>query len=173
MLTADCLIHIGKILSTHGYKGQFKVRVNEKINFDLDKGSVVFLKIHHKPVPFIIEEISLTYSDLLYISVKDITSREEGQEYIDIDVYIHEDRVKSSELNADIFSSLDGYLVKDQYDNNIGEIIRIQDNFNQFVLELKYKDKTILVPFHNDLLIMLDEDNKIIKLEIPEGLLDI
>lgn len=56
----------------------------------------------------------------------------------------------------------------------IGTIERIQDQGHQALFEIKKKDGTLaLVPIHDDFILEVDRSKKTIRVELPEGLLDL
>jgi 16S rRNA processing protein RimM len=69
-------------------------------------------------------------------------------------------------------SELINFLLADETLGEIGIIGQVDNYSGNIVLTVNHKGKELLVPFNEDFLISLDKHNKIVKLSLPEGLLD-
>jgi 16S rRNA processing protein RimM len=69
-------------------------------------------------------------------------------------------------------SELINYLLIDESLGEIGMISQVDNYSGNIVLTVNFRNKELLVPFNEDFLVLLDKQNKIIKLKLPEGLLD-
>ena len=61
------------------------------------------------------------------------------------------------------------------YNNNsiIGKIIDIIENENQDLFEVVFNEKRILIPLVDEFVVNIDNDNKKIIMNLPEGLTDL
>ena len=75
--------------------------------------------------------------------------------------------------NKFYFHEVIGFSVVDQRRGNIGIIDRVIDQSVQAIFVLKYKTKEILIPVSDEIIIKVDRKNKTIKVDTPEGLIDI
>jgi len=64
-------------------------------------------------------------------------------------------------------------LVVDHQEQEIGLVKRIIDFPSNTLLQVKYKNELIEIPLNEDMLYYLDNENKIIKLHLPDGLLNL
>jgi len=64
-------------------------------------------------------------------------------------------------------------LVVDHQEQKIGLVKRIIDFPSNTLLQVKYKNELIEIPLNEDMLYYLDNENKIIKLHLPDGLLNL
>ena len=64
------------------------------------------------------------------------------------------------------------YLI---YNNNsiIGKIIDVVENKNQDLFEVVYNEKRILIPLIDEFVVNIDNENKKIIMNLPEGLTDL
>ena len=71
----------------------------------------------------------------------------------------------------------DNYIFIDYviYNNNsiIGKIIDIVENKNQDLFEVVFNEKRILIPIIDEFVVNIDNDNKKIIMNLPEGLTDL
>ncbi|MBN1987683.1 MAG: hypothetical protein JW761_15330, partial [Prolixibacteraceae bacterium] len=65
------------------------------------------------------------------------------------------------------------YLLEDEKLGVIGKITNVDDFSGNLVLNVDYNGTEILVPFNEDFLILADEKQKVLKLNLPDGLIDV
>jgi 16S rRNA processing protein RimM len=69
---------------------------------------------------------------------------------------------------------LSGYKVYKIDNRLVGTIIDVIENPGQLLMNVRIKkDKEILIPLHEDLIIRIDNKKKIIKMDLPQGLIEI
>jgi 16S rRNA processing protein RimM len=55
----------------------------------------------------------------------------------------------------------------------LGEIIEINEYPQQFVATVSYRNKEVMFPLNEDMIIEIDEDEGTLLVDLPDGLLDI
>jgi 16S rRNA processing protein RimM len=76
-------------------------------------------------------------------------------------------------LNLDRQLNLEGFIIMDQHKGEIGEILAVIDSTAQTLLEVEYKGEEIYVPLVDQFVVEVDTKNKILKMDLPEGILDL
>ena len=66
-----------------------------------------------------------------------------------------------------------GYTVIDLTYGPLGVIDSVQEYPQQFMGMVEYKKKQVLIPLHPNLIVELDNEHKILKVDLPEGLLEL
>jgi ribosomal 30S subunit maturation factor RimM len=66
-----------------------------------------------------------------------------------------------------------GYLVMDQDEKPIGPIQDILSHGAIFLAEVSFEQKIVTIPLNENLVLNKNEEQKILKMEIPTGLLDL
>jgi 16S rRNA processing protein RimM len=69
-------------------------------------------------------------------------------------------------------SELVDYLLVDEKLGEIGNIDQVDNYSGNIVITVNYGGKELLVPFNEDLIISIEKQNKILKLRVPEGLIE-
>jgi 16S rRNA processing protein RimM len=153
---------VGFVLKPHGYKGYFKIVIEDD---DYEPEEFLFLEINQKFVPYKIENYQ-AQSDLIKLegfdsdqSVKEILSCALLQ-ILDEDNLIEE-------LN------IIGYQLFDVSSNQTFEITGLDLIPNNPLIEFKNGNKDCLIPFHEDIIIEINHDKKVVTANIPDGLLDL
>lgn len=169
------LIPIGKTGKTHGVTGALKIFVDDRYLEDFLKADLVFLEVSGKHEPFFIEDI-FEANDLL-VKFEDLDAPEQAHRYSGKPVFL-----RLSDLHADPEDNGDagdqyerylGFMVCDIQSGPIAPIEEVIELPQQFLAELAYQDRTILVPMHPDLIKRVDFEKREIWMDLPDGLLEI
>ena len=168
MLTKANHIHskptsqVGFVLKPHGFKGQLKITLNE----DFQPGPFLLISIHEKFVPFSIEQFNPASGIVKLEGVDDLEHAEElaGLEIIQI----------LDELEVNSIPDLHDYTLLDlnhpETDYRVIQTIQIS---TQVLIEFRHGHKDCLIPMHDDIIVSIDHDLKIISAYFPEGILDL
>ena len=66
-----------------------------------------------------------------------------------------------------------GFSVWDENENEIGTVLDYVDIKNNHLLIVEINNREVMIPAHDALIIKVMKKDKIIQLQIPEGLLDL
>ncbi|MDX9882764.1 MAG: ribosome maturation factor RimM [Prolixibacteraceae bacterium] len=163
---------IGSIQKPHGIKGELSVRFQEQFYETLEKADTLFIEADGLLVPFFItgDGIRFRTGDSAIITLEWVNTEEEARKLTGFSVYVKNDDIKGDDNFFD-FRILEGFLLIDQRKSPVGKIGPIHDFSGNVVLEVNYHGKKIMVPFNEDFLIGIDQDRRILALDLPDGLL--
>jgi 16S rRNA processing protein RimM len=165
-------ILLGRILKVQGYEGLLIVRLDKEPGDYLSEMESVFIESEGLLVPFFISELDIASQDLLRIKLDGYESRDKVAEFVGCRIFMTSEREGNS-LEPEI-GGLTGFTVIGKDKQIIGTIKEIVRNPGQDLLVVEsIGRKEILVPFHEDLICDINEDGRIIEIDIPEGLADI
>ena len=164
----DEFVRIGRIVNTHGIKGELRLLSNFKYK---DRVFVQNRKIYigeeHQ------EELITSYRHhkvFEMITLAGYDNINEVLKFINKDVY-----VKKNDLNLGKKEFLDEDLINlNVIFNNeeVGYVVAVkQINPKNKIIEAKINDKLIMVPYHDDFIKDVDLDNKKIELNLIEGMI--
>jgi 16S rRNA processing protein RimM len=171
MIPANCIL-LGKITKVHGFEGAVTVKTELNLSENIPHGEPVFLEIEGRPVPFFVEDCFFPRPGLLTIKFEDYNSSDKVKEFVGCTVFIASDS-EITETDEDI-DMLRGYEVFSDQGTDVGKISEIIKNPGQILLEVVSQNgNIILIPLHEDLVTMINDDMKTITMIIPEGLIDI
>jgi 16S rRNA processing protein RimM len=71
------------------------------------------------------------------------------------------------------FSDLEGFTAHDEKLGELGVILSVQEFPQQFVATVNYQNKEILFPLNEDFIVEIDEEEQLLYLDLPDGLLDV
>ena len=162
----------GRILKIHGCEGAVSVRT-EKIFYDnIPEMESVFLEIEGRQVPFFIEQYQSNGHENVLLWFRDYNTVEKVKEFIGCRVFIISNEVGSSPVS--IQEEIIGFELRNKEKEIIGRVKEVIENPGQWLLTVKANDGSeILIPFHEDLLISIDNTSKVIIMDLPAGLNDL
>ena len=166
-------VKAGYIQKTHGVKGELVIRFEEEFYEAVEESSVLFLEIDGLLVPFFPEEDGIRHKSAQTLIVKFdwIDDEQKARELIGTAVYVNEECVPEAEEVTP--SQLMRFKVFDQQKEEIGPITAVNDYAGNVLLSVSYRGNEVLIPFNHELLVEVDEENHILYLNIPEGLLEL
>ncbi len=71
------------------------------------------------------------------------------------------------------WDALVGWMIEAEGYPLLGPITGIMDMPEHYLAELKHEGKDILVPLHEDLVKGVEEESQVVKMILPEGLLEL
>ncbi|WP_291399740.1 ribosome maturation factor RimM [Daejeonella sp.] len=171
MKIEDCF-YIGYITKTKGLKGEVQVyfEYDEPADLPLDS---VFAEINGKLVPFFISSYKLQNNQTGNFYFDDIDTIEKAETLIRKKLYLPNKLKPVRDEDEFLITDLKGFIVHDQTVGELGEIIEIHEYPQQFVAVVPYKFKEIMFPLNDDLIVEIDEENGTLKVNLPEGLIDL
>ncbi|RZK41600.1 MAG: 16S rRNA processing protein RimM [Pedobacter sp.] len=171
MLKEDAF-YVGYITKTKGLKGEVQLFFEFEAYEDLDL-DVLFIEMNGKLVPFFVEAAKLYPNSTGLFYFDDIDHIDKAQALVKKKVYLSLDKMPEKEEGDLTFEDLEGFVVTDETHGELGEIISVQEYPQQFVATVLYKEKEIMFPLNEDMIIEIDEEEKTILVDLPDGLLDI
>jgi len=173
MIKREDLIKIGQFNKPHGIKGEVSFTFTNDI-FDESECDFLVCEIDGIFVPFVIESYRFKSDTTALIKLDGIETDTQAKLFTNLDVYfpkqyLHEET--SSEITSwDYFI---GYTLIDDTLGDVGIITDVDETTINTLFIVERAGEEILIPASEDLIAGLDEENKTIKMIIPEGLIDL
>ncbi|HKL38136.1 MAG TPA: ribosome maturation factor RimM [Bacteroidales bacterium] len=165
---------LGRILKSHGKQGELIISSHQDLPQDIDKMESLFIEIHEKVVPFFIEALRRKTPTTAVIKLEDIDTLEEANELAGSYWHLPSGLAdKKSPEPLDEPAWLTGFILIDQKDRQIGTIEGVNDTTSNTLLEVRHQGEVVDVPVNEETIHYIDQENRILKNEVPEGLLDI
>ncbi|MFV0499049.1 MAG: ribosome maturation factor RimM [Bacilli bacterium] len=153
-------VNIGKIVNTHGLKGDLKVAFNDINLFDL--GMNIYIQTKVELLKFNLTSLKLHKNHLL-IRLDSNDNINDVEKYKGCDIFI--------EKNKDeiYYSDLIGYKIVDTNKNVCGNVINI---FNNNAHDIFVLDNGSMIPYVDNFVVKIDNNNNEIIINIIEGLIN-
>lgn len=160
---------IGYISKTHGLKGHVILRLNELINIDEEAIKSVFLELNGSQVPYFIEECRPNNTGYI-VKLETIDSIDTSKKLIGKKAFALTDFILE---NSESLNEFIGYTIIDSRLGNIGIITDIDEKTDNPIVKVIHSTGVeIILPFNDDFIIEIDDDQKTIQFESPEGLIE-
>ncbi len=171
MRKEDCF-YLGKIAKKFSFKGEVLAYLDTDEPELYENLESVFVECNKHLVPFFIESSSIHKNDFLRIRFEDINSESEAEAILGNDLYLPLKMLPKLTGNKFYFHEVIGFDIEDQRLGIIGKIQSINDSTAQPLFEVLKDGVEILVPIIDHFLVKVDRENKIIIMDLPEGLVE-
>jgi 16S rRNA processing protein RimM len=162
---------LGKITKLHGYKGGLILHIDSSTpQFFKDLESVL-LDINQELVPFFLSRKGKLNGKKLLIYLEDVRA-EDAHKYVGRKVYLPESMLPKTEEDSYYDKAIIGYTAWDG-EIEIGEVVDVVENSSQNLFIVEKDEQELLIPAVDAFIESIDSKQKIIYLELPEGLLDL
>ncbi len=167
----DCF-QLGYVIKPHGLKGEVSILMDVDFPEDYSEMESVFLEIDRRLVPFFIESISISGNRAI-ILFEDIQTFEQAGELKGCGIYLPDSILPEMAEDQFYFHEIIGFAVTDEHHGDIGEITNVYASGKQDLLAISWKGHEILVPVSDDIIKQVDRENQVLKVILPDGLLEI
>lgn len=164
------LVQIGSIYKAHGVKGIMKVRVTPEYMEDLLQLDAVFIQTSKETLPYFIKTIEDIADDMVLLQVEEINSKEQITPLVKCPILARDEDLS---VELDEWETIVGYFIIDKTAGEIGEILEVIEMLHQDLARVKYQDREVLIPIHEDLVDEVDETGKKIFMDLPEGFFEV
>lgn len=168
---------IGYTKKTYGVKGELKLNIKDNYLEDFAQAEVLFLSINGRKIPYFIEYIN--FESPFTIKFEDFNSKEAVIELTGAEIFLRksdllaeEEKVLEFEETL-VYRKYIEYTIQDKMIGVLGKIEDIVEYPQQEMAVLTIKEKEILIPLNEQLIESIDDQTKMIVMDLPEGLLNL
>ena len=162
-------IEVGKIVGTHGIKGELKVLSDSDFKSErFKKGNVLYLKINDE-----YKEVKVSsyrpHKNLDLITINNLFDINEVLKYVNKDLYVKKDQLEKLNIDEYYYTELIGLEVVSLENELIGvvkDIMRLPQG--EVLVVYNSNNKRILIPFVDEFIV--EVKNKVI-VKVIEGLI--
>jgi 16S rRNA processing protein RimM len=160
------LIEIGYFSKTHGIKGHLILKAEK--DFDFEDVNACFIDVAGGRAPYFISELKENERGFIVL-LEEVDKIEKAKLLVSKKVFIDSKFVPEQEEVDDWV----GFELIDKSFGSLGKIIEVNDNGHQILVSISYKDKEVILPLVEDFIENIDELEKKIKFNAPEGLIEL
>ena len=160
------LQYLGEFIKLFSFKGEIILYSDNTISF-IENLDTIFIDINGALVPFQIKKSKSHKKNIFRVLLEGISSESEAKDFLKKSVYINK-----LENQDNINNIVDNFNV---YNNNeyLGIVISTVNKTGQTIIEVKMKEKIVLIPFVDEFIVEINYDLNKILMILPDGLLDI
>ena len=153
------MLQIAKILKSNGTDGGILIGMRDIDAEDINLKEPVFIEFDGLPVPFFIQDITPRGTSKAIIHLNDVLSLQDAEEIVGRAVYVDSDQDEEGE---------EDFLGWTVYDRDVR--VGVVDGFEDIPGNPCLAIGDILIPLHEDFVISIDDEERIITLDLPSGL---
>ena len=169
MIKEEEVYKIGRLGKTHGVKGEISFLFDDDV-FDRVDADYLVLMVDGILVPFFMEEYRFRSDTTAIVKFEDIDTQERARELTGCDVWFPR-VLADSDDDTITWAAIVGFDIIDANSGKpVGRIASIDDTTLNILFCL---EDGRLIPASEDLISVIDKENKQITINIPEGLLDL
>ena len=161
------MLRVAQVLKSNGTDGELLLSFFDVAPEDMDLQEPVFIEFDGLPVPFYFESFTPRGNNRALVRLTGVRSLKDADELAGQPVY------------ADYFEEeeeedLVGWKVCSADGQAVGTIVDYEDIPGNLCLWVERPGgEEVLIPFHEDLVVSMDESAQTLTLSIPEGILDL
>lgn len=172
MIRNEDVFCIGKIAKPHGLRGEVKFMFTDD-TWDRMDCDYLICELDGILVPFYIEEYRFQSDSVALVKFEDTDSVDGAERLTGCNVYLERKYITETDEEEVPLNYFIGYKVVNAADGKaIGQITAVDDNTENwlFIINTEEGEET-LIPAHEDFIDEIDQKGKVLKLDLPEGLI--
>lgn len=170
-MAATELAEIGYVVKTHGVKGHLRISFGDHTK-ELSKGEALFFLVKGEKVPYFIGEIEYIKDNEAFVLLEDVNAIEPASRFSKKTVWGRSNLLEVVD-ESEGAPDYTGFLIIDEDRGEIGVIQAFYEMSDYDLLEVLYLEREVLIPFHEETVLEVDETKKTITMKLPDGILDI
>ncbi len=169
---------IGRTRKAHGLTGELKVSIEDRYLEDFMKNERIFLEVKGLKIPYFIDNVR--GGGEMIMKLEEVDDRDAAIALQSREVLLREQDILAEEAREFEFEEeeglayghLTGFTMVDDLLGEIGVIDEVLEMPQQEMAFLKYKGREVLVPLNDQFIRLVDEPNRLVMMDLPDGLLD-
>ena len=169
----DACFYLGKVIGKFSFKGELLIKTDSDELESFKKIKKFFIEQDNFLIPFFIEKFLIHKSSLLRVKLEDIDDETKANELLKKNVYLPKELLPKLKGDKFYFHDVINFKIIDKKIGEVGYIIGFNSQTVQSLMEVKTESKNILIPVHDHIIMKVDKKNKYIKVDLPEGLMEL
>ncbi len=168
---SDCE-RIGFIRKTHGIHGEVVLEFDEQYEYSVEDAERFFIELDGLLVPFFVADEGLRFRSGKTANVKFdwVDTESYAKRLVGKEAYLYLEEIVDEPVQNE--SVLKGFRLFDSERGLIGTIEEVDDYSGNVVLTVTFNGRELLISYNDELLVDLNAEQKIITLQLPEGLIE-
>jgi 16S rRNA processing protein RimM len=172
-MTKDDCFYFGYIVKPIGYEGFFAVKAETDNIQNYSNLASIFIDLNGTLTPFFIASTQVKDKEIIWLKAEGFNTTDDIQNLIRKEIYLPLNLLPKLSGNKFYYHEIVGFKVIDEVHGEIGTIKDVIELPHQTILQIMKDYTEILVPLNNDILKLVDRENKSLKILAPEGLIEI
>ncbi len=166
------MIRVGKIVATQGLEGSLVLSHIVGKSDWLKDGAVLFLELNKESyIPFFTSKLRVVSDEEYVIQLEDVEQVEQAKKLVGKKVYVQEDIIFAHAQESPLLWI--GFNIVDKEKGGLGAIEDVMLTGSQWLAKITYQGKEVLIPLIDQMIIEVNIRNKYIRMDLPEGLIEV
>ena len=174
MIRPEDVYQIGRMGKTHGLKGEINFQFTDDV-FDRADCDYIICEVDGILTPFFIEEYRFRSDSTAIMKLEDLDSADAVQFLVNSDVYLekkYQEELDDDEMPLSYFIGF--RMIDGDSGQIIGTITDIDDQTDNWLFIVARPDGTeVMIPAHEEFIAEIKQEEKIMVMDLPIGLLDL
>ncbi|MBT3418229.1 MAG: 16S rRNA processing protein RimM [Flavobacteriales bacterium] len=171
MKKQECFL-FGTIFKLHGYKGDVNIYNDNDIPLVFSEIDFFYVEENNELIPYFADSVRPKKKKILLVKFEDVDSEEVALRILKRQVYLPNKFLPKIE---DIIPDkiMVGFDVMDKTLGKVGIVDFVNDKTAQKLIIVKEGEKEFFIPFHDNFVLNIDLEKKILNVDVPEELMNI
>ena len=173
MIKREDVYKIGVFNKPHGIHGELQFTFTDDIFDRVDCDYLVCL-LDGIFVPFFMEEYRFRSDSTALVKLEGIDTAERARMFTNVEVYFpvkHAEEAEDGELSWNFFV---GFRMEDVRHGELGEVVEVDTTTVNTLFVVEQEDgEELLIPAQEEFIVEINQEKKLITVELPEGLLNL
>ena len=173
MIKKEEVYKIGLFNKPHGIHGELQFTFTDDI-FDRVDCDYLICLLDGIFVPFFIEEYRFRSDSTALVKLEGIDTAERARMFTNVEVYFpvkHAEEAEDGELSWNFFV---GFRMEDVRHGELGEVVEVDTTTVNTLFVVEQEDgEELLIPAQEEFIVVINQEKKLITVELPEGLLNL
>ena len=173
MIKKEEVYKIGLFNKPHGIHGELQFTFTDDI-FDRVDCDYLICLLDGIFVPFFIEEYRFRSDSTALVKLEGIDTAERARMFTNVEVYFpvkHAEEAEDGELSWNFFV---GFRMEDVRHGELGEVVEVDTTTVNTLFVVEQEDgEELLIPAQEEFIVEINQEKKLITVELPEGLLNL
>lgn len=170
MIKKEEVFKIGVINKPHGVKGEVSFTFTDDI-FDRVDCEYLILLLDGILVPFFMEGYRFRSDNSALVKFEDIDTAEQARRFTNVEVYFPKKYMDEQE-DVTSWNFFTGFRVEDVRHGYLGEITNVDDSTLNVLFAIEKDGEELLLPAHEEFILDIDRKRKVMKVDVPDGLIE-
>lgn len=176
MITRDELIAIGHYNKPHGVTGEISATLEVDIDV-LHTLSCLVSDMDGIYVPFFVKACRPKSHETVLLMIDGIDNEQEASRLVNRDIFAlkreYQRECDAYDVDSYPLDYFIGFDLRDKDGSHIGVITDVDEQTDNAIFIVSHDDNEILVPASDDLIVEFDTDNRVMLMDLPQGLIDL
>ncbi len=179
MLEQSQLIPVGRVTHTHGLNGELTVQIDNPVFWETEHCPYLVCEVDGIFVPFFISQCRQQNHTTALLTFDDVPTEEKARFFVGRNLWFDrrcfspEEAREYDSVNPEEELPLVGYSVIDSQAGPLGKILRVDSQTANLLFIIDHNGEELMVPAADDLILDIDDDEKTVRMQLPDGLLDL